>query len=190
MTIAVYIDSCAWNYLQEKAVDLVAELPPDRYALYLTREVEIEIEAIPDDEKRQQLKAYIRDNIESSSIKTTSVFGFKTFEPDGSPSKAQVYGGFGQGAFQFSTDREFYAFPGIKSQLIGKTPRRSGLSANQADVSLAARSFGSVVLTNDQKAGPLRMASELGGKVVYLAAQVERSGLTLGQYIASLQQVT
>ncbi|MGY0613111.1 hypothetical protein [Luteimonas sp. A501] len=188
MTIAVYIDSCAWNYLQEKSVDLLAELPPDRYALYLTREVEIEIEAIPDDERRQALKAYIRANIKNSSIKTTSVFGFKAFEPDGSPSKVQVYGGFGQGTFQSDADRRFYASPEIQSQLIGKTPRRSGLTANQADVSLAARSFRAFVLTNDQKAGPLKQAAKSGGKVVYLMAQVERSGLTLGQYMASLQQ--
>ncbi|QBG90382.1 hypothetical protein [Xanthomonas oryzae] len=188
MTIAVYIDSCAWNYLHEKAIDLLSELPPDKYALYLTREVEIELEAIPDGEKKQTLKDYIKSSLERSSIRTTSVFGFQTDGIDGVPSKVQVYRGFGQGTFQSATDRAFYASPEIKSQLVGKKPRKSGLSANQADASLAARSFGAFVLTTDKNKGPLKTASELGGKIVYLTAEVEKSGLTLGQYMASLQQ--
>ncbi|MEA9566494.1 hypothetical protein [Xanthomonas sp. WHRI 8932A] len=188
MTIGVYIDSCAWNYLHEKAIDLLAELPPNRYSLYLTREVKSELEAIPDDdEKKGALKAYIRTSIESASIKTTSIFGFQTFGANGLPSKVQVNGGFGQGTFQSATDRRFYASPGITSQLRGKTPRKSGLTANQADVSLAVRSFGAFVLTNDKKRGPLKLAQELGGKIIYLTTEVEKSGLTLGQYIASLQ---
>lgn len=80
MTIAVYIDSCARNYLQEKKINLLAELPPDIYKLFLTREVEIEIEAIPENEKKKALKDYIRMNIENAAIKTTSVFGFQTIE--------------------------------------------------------------------------------------------------------------
>jgi hypothetical protein len=188
MIIAVYIDSCAWNYLQEKAIDLVAELPPDRYALYITREVKIEIDAIPDDEKRQALKAYIRLSIANSSIRTTCMFGFQTLEPDGTPSKVQVYGGFGHGSFQSDLDRKYYASDEVKAQLEHKAKRKSGLSANQADASLAVRSSQAFVLTNEnpQKTGPLKLASENGGKVVYLRSQVEPSGLTLGQYIASL----
>lgn len=188
MTIAVYIDSCAWNYLQEKGINLLAELPPDIYKLYLTREVEIEIEAIPDNEKKQALKDYIRANIENAAVKTTSVFGFQTIEPDGSPSKVQVYGGFGQGTFQSPEDRKYYASPEVQAQLVGKAKRKTGLGANQADASLAVRSSQAFVLTNEdlQKAGPLKLAAENGGKIVYLCAQVDRSGLTLGQYMASL----
>lgn len=44
------------------------------------------------------------------------------------------------------------------------------------------------MLTTDKNKGPLKTASKLGAKIVYLTAEVEKSGLTLGQYMASLQQ--
>ncbi len=170
MTIPVFIDSCAWNYLQEKAINLLVELPPNIYKIYLTREVEIEIEAIPDTDKKRALKAYIQANIESASIQTTYVFGFRTIEPDGSPSKVQVYGGFGQETFQSPEEREYYDSPEVQAQLSGKAKRKTGLGANQADASLAVHSSQAFVLTNEdpQKTGPLRSAAEAGGRIVYL----------------------
>ncbi|WP_248827411.1 hypothetical protein [Xanthomonas pisi] len=153
MTTGIYIDSCAWNYLHERAIDLSAELPPERYSLYLTREVKIELEAIPDSKEKRALKAYIHASIESASIKTTSIFGFQAFGSDGLPSKAQVYGGFGQGTFQSAADRRFYELPEINSRLCGKKSRDNGLTVNQTDTSLAVRSFGAFVLTNDKKKG-------------------------------------
>ncbi|ASK99062.1 hypothetical protein [Xanthomonas citri] len=188
MTIAIYIDSCAWNYLHDRAIDLATELPSDIYTLHLTREVEIELEAIPNGGKKEALKAYIFASIERCSIKTASVFGFQTLESDGLPSKAQVYGGFGQGTFQSDADRKFYALPEVKCQLRGKSSRKTGLSNNQADASLAARSFGAFVLTNDEKPGPLKLAANKGGKIVYLAEEVDKSGLTLGEYMSRLRQ--
>lgn len=188
MPIAVYIDSCAWNYLHENAIDLLAELPPSKYKLYITREVEIE--AIPDNEKKKALKDYIRVNIRNAAIRTTAVFGFQTMDPDGTPSKVQVYGGFDQGTFQSPEDRKYYASPEVQAQLIGKSKKGSGLSDNQTDASLAVRSFRAFILTNEnpQKTGPLKMAAEKGGKVVYLSAQVENSELSLGQYLEFLLQ--
>lgn len=188
MTIAVYIDSCAWNYLHEKGINLLAELPSHIYKLCITREVEIEINAIPNDGTKQPLVDYIKATIANAAIKTTSVFGFQTIDPDGSPSKAQVYGGFNQGTFQPPEDRKFYASPAVQAQVVGKGMRKTGLGFNQADASLAVRSFQAIVLTNEEpkKPGPLKLAAELGGKIVYLGAQVDPSGLSLGQYIASL----
>ena len=96
--------------------------------------------------------------------------------------------GFGQGTFQSKEDQEYYSSPKIKAQLVGKSKRKNGLSANQADASLAVRSFRAIVLTNEdpKKSGPLKLATEKGGKVVYLKTQVESSGLTIGQYLAAL----
>ncbi|AZR33179.1 hypothetical protein [Xanthomonas vasicola] len=188
MTIAIYIDSCAWNYLHDRAIDLATELPSNIYTLYVTREVKIELDAIPDGGKKEALKAYIIANIERSSINTTSIFGFQTVGSDGLPSKTQVYGGFGQGTFQSAADRTFYLLPEIKCQLRGKSSRKTGLSDNQADASLAARSFGALVLTNDKKPGPLKLAAKKCGKIVYLTEEVDKSGFTLGEYMARLQQ--
>lgn len=86
------------------SVDLSIELPPDRYRLCITREVEIELAAIPDTRKdgtdASELKRYIAKSTVQSAVTTTGTFGFQTVEPDGTPSKAQVNLGFGQGCFQ------------------------------------------------------------------------------------------
>ena len=74
--IAITLDNNVWNYLFQKNVDLSSELPPERFALFITREVEIETFAIPDEESKRELKAYIARTIASSDIQTTWVFGF------------------------------------------------------------------------------------------------------------------
>jgi hypothetical protein len=192
MKLAVFIDSCAWNYLFKHQVDLMEAFPRDAYSLAITREVEIELAAIPDTGKdgtdKVGLKAYIAESIEKYRVSTTSVFGFATFEPDGSLSKVQVYGGFGQGTWQSDADRSWYDSDNVKGLLHGKGKRKSGLSDNQADASLAVRSFESVVLTDEVKTknGPLRLAAEQGGRVVYLA-DVEQSGLSLKDFVRSLK---
>lgn len=43
MTVHVYIDSCAWNFLFLRSVDLSIELPAELYELHVTHEVEIEL---------------------------------------------------------------------------------------------------------------------------------------------------
>lgn len=189
MTIAVYIDSCAWNYLYSNAIDLAHELPPHRYSIYITREVEIELSAIPDigcdGNDKSALKAYIKQGIDRLPVTTSYVFGFQTLEPDGTPSPVQVYGGFGTGTFQSEEERTFYARPEIAQQLQSGKKSNSGLGKNQADASLAAQSVLAIVLTNERmnKTGPLKVAADLGGRVVYLAAQVKPSGLTIGEYL-------
>ncbi|HUW29033.1 MAG TPA: hypothetical protein VMV97_10535 [Sulfuriferula sp.] len=186
MKTTLYIDSCAWNYLHDNNVDLSTELPTDQYAIRLTSEVEIEVSKIPDD--KRSLKEYIQTSIHKNSITTTRVFGFLTLEPDGTPSKTQVYGGFNQGTFQSEEDRQYYASSDTKKYLIGKKPTNSGLGKNQADASLAVRATNSVIITNEEpnKSGPLRSAAQSGGKIVYLRAEVEPSGLPLGKYLASI----
>lgn len=192
MTIAVYIDSCAWNYLYEHEIVLECELPPSRFAIYVTREVEIELCTIPDVGRdgldKRALKAYIKRNIDRSPVKTSSVFGFYSRGPDGTPSPVQVYGGFGVGTFQSEEERDFYARSEVEHQTQNRKRTDTGLSKNQADASLAAKSFSAIVLTNERmnKSGPLKIASDLGGRVVFLSEEVKPSGLTLGEYLNRL----
>lgn len=192
MSIAVYIDSCAWNYLFDHSIDLEAELPRDLFSVYVTREVEIELEAIPDigsdGTDKGALKRYINRNIDQKPVTTSYVFGFQTLEPDGTPSPVQVYGGFGVGTWQSEEEQDFYSKPEISPQLQGMKITKSGLGKNQADASLGAKSLSSIVLTNERmdKVGPLKVAADLGGKVVYLSTQVKPSGLTIGNYLLSL----
>lgn len=192
MIIGVLIDSCAWNYLYKNEINLERELPPNRFRVYVTREVEIELGAIPevgrDGTDKRALKAYIKQGIDRLPVKTSYVFGFQSIEPDGTPSPVQVYGGFGVGTFQSKEATEFYAIPEIKQQIHSGKKSNSGLGKNQADASLAAKSFHSIVLTNERmnKTGPLKVAADLGGKIVYLEAQVKPSGLTIGEYLESI----
>jgi len=188
MKLPVTIDCCAWNYLFEQQLDLAIELPKGHFTLMMPREVEIEIDAIPDIGKdgndKRALKTYIANSIASNQIQTTSVFGFASVESDGSLSPTQVYGGFDQGTFQSDKDRHFYATNEIKKQLSGKKPRPTRLAANQADAAIAVRSFDSIVLTNECKTkdGPLNFAAKKNGKVLYLS-DLDLSKESLANYI-------
>lgn len=192
MTVHVYIDSCAWNFLFRSQIDLGSELPQDRYQIHMTREVEIEIGAIPETGKdgtdNRPLKQYIAASIAQNKVATTGTFGFQTLEPDGTPSKVQIHVGFGQGNFQSNEERAYYASPEIKKQILGKPKKNSGLSANQGDASLAIHANSAVILTDESpnKPGPLKIAASKGGKIVYLSAQLVPSGQTLGAFVAAL----
>jgi hypothetical protein len=193
MTLPVIIDCCAWNYLFDCQVDLTDVFPRDEYAIFITREVEIELRAIPDKGKdgtdKRALKSYIAESIKAHRVRTSSIFGFASLEPDGSLSEVQVYGGFGQGTFQSQADRSWYSSGDVRRFLDDKRKKNSGLIDNQADASLAVRSFDSLVLTNEFKStrGPLHLASEHGGRVIYIE-DVEQSGLSLKEYIASVKK--
>jgi|SRR5277367_66986 hypothetical protein len=186
----IYIDSNAWNYLFDRNIDLSAVFPKDSFSIFITREVEIELSAIQDMGKdgtdKRALKAYIEGSLLANRVQTSSVFGFAAIEPDGSLSKVQVYGGFGQGTFQSVADRDWHASSEVKRFTAAKSKRGSGLSANQADASLGARSFDSIVLTREPAGGkgPLQLAAQQGGQVLFLE-EVERSGLSLADYIAA-----
>ena len=188
--IPIFIDSCAWNYLYEHEIDLARDVPGEIYAIYLTQEVEREIADIPCVGKsgadNRRLRQYIDEAVSVHKISTTSTFGFQTEDEDGSPSKYQSWSGFGQGTFQSDEDREWYGSDRVKEQIIGKAAKSSGLSNNQADASLAVRSFDSIVLTDERKgkSGPLRLASEQGGLIVFLREEFEPTGLALGAYLA------
>lgn len=160
----------------------------------VTREVEIELLAIPDvgtdGKDKRPLKAYIADGIEANRVRTSSTFGFASVEADGTLSKIQVYGGFDQGTWQSAADRDRYASAQVKGLLTEKT-KNSGLGENQADASLGVRSFNSIVLTNERrrKNGPLQLAANHGGRLIYLR-EVKASRLTLTEYVDAFVAAT
>ena len=179
--IAVTLDNNVWDFLFERGIDLALELPIDEFAVFITREVEIEGSAIPNNASRTALKDYISWTIANCAIKTTSVFGFATDGPG-----PQRVGGFGQGTWQSQTEREFYE--AIRGQyLLGKRETNSQLTKN--DAAVAAQSFFSIALTCErpEKSGPLRFAAEHGGKILYLGG-FDASGLTLKACIAAFYQ--
>jgi len=183
--IAITLDNNVWDFLFLKQIDLAVELPPEEFAIFITREVEIETLAIPAaDPTKAALKDYIARTIVSCDIKTTSVFGFASSHGPG----PQRLGGFGQGTWQSQTEREFYA--AIRERyLFGKGEKNSQITGNEADAAVAAQSFFSIALTCERadKSGPLRFAAEHGGKILYLEG-FDRSGLTLKAYVASFYQ--
>jgi hypothetical protein len=71
-----------------------------------------------------------------------------------------------------------------RSRLSSGKKQITQLYKNEADISLAARSFHSVVLTLDKKNGPLKDAYEQGGKVIFLT-NFENSGMSLSAFIKS-----
>jgi len=160
--IAVTLDNNVWDFLYTRKIDLAAELPPDEFAIFITREVEMESMAIPDTASKAMLKEYISQTIVRCRIKTTAVFGFATDGPG--PQRVE---GWDQGTWQSQTEREFYDT--IRPlYLVGRGQTNSQLTKNEADAAVAAQSFFSVALTCDKKPGPLRFAAEHGGKVLYL----------------------
>jgi hypothetical protein len=131
-TIAVTIDSNVWNLFHDLGLRLVLALPPERFRLFVPREIEIEIAVIPDRPNKADLKEYIRTQVVESNVRTTAVFGF-AHQGDG----PQRRGGFGFGTFQSEQERQFYG--AIREQyLLHKPLTRSQLSRNEADAALGA----------------------------------------------------
>lgn len=191
MTIPITIDSCAWDFFFDKHYDLCVELPAEKFCLFITREVELELFQIPDDSKQgvdnRPLKEYIHNSIERREVQTTCVFGFNCGESPDDPAR---YGGFGQGTFISETERNWRQLESTQRYVIGASKGKfSVLRKNEADVSLAVASLSSVLITADLKKGarsgkkgPIHDAATSGGFVVYVQ-DVQSSGLTFVEYI-------
>jgi hypothetical protein len=187
MAISVQIDSNAWNFLFEHAVDLNRALPPEEFKHFITREVEIEILAIPDDGKdgdKRPLKQYIGNGIARNDISTTMLFGFAEANPVDGPA---TYGGFNQGTFQSEQECVWRNQEKIQGYVLGKPKKGSGLNGNQADAAVAAASFHTVVLTCDKKAGPILEAKKQGGKVIFLTDALLEAN-SLSQIVRSIEK--
>ena len=193
MTTPVTIDSCAWNFFFDNRFDLSVELPPDKFSLFITREVEIELLQIPDISKdgvdKLPLKQFIRSSIDQHKVETTCVFGFaEANEPD-EPAR---YGGFDQCTFESDIEqtwRQREETQRCLRQVQAKPRKDTALRKNEADVSLAVASMACVLITVDEKKGaparkkgPIYDAAINGGFVVFVQ-DVESSGLALADQI-------
>lgn len=171
--INVFIDNNVWDFLFARRIDLAVALPSERFCLYIPREVEFEVARIPPE--KAELKAFIEATIERCGIRTDTFFGFND---DSLPPNEQRVGGFGEGRWISREEHEFMERAALKTA----KKRPSKLYPEEADISLAARAFHSVVLSLDNKSGPIRDAYQQGGMVVFLT-NFDKSGLSLGDFI-------
>lgn len=69
--IALTLDDNVWDFLFAGRINLATELPQGRFNCFITREVEMETRAIPNDEARTGLRSYVASTIECCGIETT-----------------------------------------------------------------------------------------------------------------------
>lgn len=162
MKIDLFIDSNAWDIFSDQNIDLSVELPQAEFNLKITREAEFEIPQMP-----QEKRAYVEKYINQKAIKTDSFFGF--YDPS-LPPEEQRHGGFGSvsdpdvgGRFIAPDEAQL-----IEGEPIGPSKRPTGLFKNEADVSLAARSLHSFVITCDSKKALKRVKESHNGKIIDL----------------------
>ena len=172
MIITIYLDHNVWDYLFEQGVDILSELPPEKYTLAITREAEFEIPPTPD--ARRQ---YIEMALERCSIQRRPYFGL--FDEQHSSSEQRV-AGLDEG---FMANQQQVEFIESQRHRLGLAKRpKTRLHKQEADIALAARSFDSIALTFDKKSGPLKDAYEQGGTVVFLN-ELQGSGKSLGSIV-------
>lgn len=157
MPLSLFIDSNAWDAFFDRGIDLHLELPSDQFSIQITREAEFEIPHMPHD-KRQ----YVEAALNGKMISTDTYFGF--YDESLSPEQQRV-AGFDCG--RFASEEEVAVLREERSS-VGQTRRPTGLYKNEADVSLAARSTVSVVLTCDGKGALKRAKTMYGGTIVDL----------------------
>src|ERR1700692_3908291 len=131
-------------------------------------QVQHEIRAIPemgkDGSSKIGLKNYINETLNARhNARTTATFGFYVESPGQQPNPP-----FGHGTFQSDSDREWYSREETQQALRDKPMRPSGLTANEADASLAVRARNSSILTADERS-LLARAAEQGGRFVFLS---------------------
>ena len=169
MPIGVFIDGNVWNFLFDRKLDLAAELPSNEWGIMHTREAEFEIPA-----GKPALDAFIQETMARCNVQTDILFGFAD---ETRPVAEQRFGGFDVGRFAHPDEIAF-----IANQRASQVVRPTRLQKHEADISLAARSFHSVVLTLDRRSAPLKAARDQGGKVVWLN-DYDASALTLAEFI-------
>jgi hypothetical protein len=170
MPISLFIDSNAWDVFFERDIDLHLELHSDEFSILITKEAEFELSLMPV-EKRE----YVEAAFKAKRILIDSYFGFY----DESLSlEQQRLTGFDCG--RFASEEELKVLREERSS-IGPTKRPTGLYKNEADVSLAARSMVSVVLTCDGKKALKRAREIYGGTVIDLKRW--KSGESISTFI-------
>lgn len=180
MQTHVFIDSCAWNELFARGIDLDTELPSHSFILMITPGINLELFSMPDVGKdgadKTAIKAYVKNYLERRPPTMSAPFGFACQNEDGSLSKYQPYAGFDQGTFQSPEDRRWHEsesmrnFTQLKDDGKPKKIKNSGVPHNGTDAELSVRARDSIVLTNEKpnKNGPLKLASSSFSGVINL----------------------
>ncbi len=160
----VYLDNNVWDFAYQNNVDLMAYFPRDKFTLAISKHGRFEINQMPDKPYTIGLKKYIFSLL-GSDIEEVHTFGFK--DPR-YPEDEQRSSGFGVGGF--SSVFENKERERLNALFGGQGKRKDGLILNkqEADIELGALSVHNYVLTLDKKPGPLKSASENGGKVIFL----------------------
>jgi len=176
--ISVYIDNNVWDFLFLHQIDLSAALPRPDFCICITREAEFEIPPIR--ENKPWLEEFIRASISKCLVEVDSYFGFYD---ERFPSEQQRVSGFNSGRFADIEELEFMQQQRtpLKERHSRMRPK-TGLFQDEADISLAARAKHSVVLSLDQKKGPINDAYLQGGNVVFLA-EFDPARASLAEYI-------
>jgi hypothetical protein len=164
LSIGVFIDNNIWDFLFKHQLDLSAELPRPEFALCITSEAEFEHRAL--EHRKPELWAFINQAQRDASVDTDAYFGFA--DPELPPHEQRV-GGWDFGRFISEEEGKFIAEQRQLNRPSHSTlNEKTRLFKQEADISLGARSFQSVVLTLDAKGGPLKDALNLGGMVLAL----------------------
>ncbi|GAB2923705.1 hypothetical protein [Rheinheimera gaetbuli] len=162
--INVYIDNNIWDFLFNNNLNLLDYFPADKYRLLITKHGRFEIEQMPDTKDKIELKQFIF-SVLAADVEEKHTFGFSN---PAHSSAEQRRSGFGKGTLTCVTESRERAR--LKSEF-GSTKKRKEsqiLYKQEADIELGALSVNNFVLTLDRKDGPLKRASENGGKVIFL----------------------
>jgi hypothetical protein len=155
MPRAIFIDNCAFDRLFELGID-PGHINGDEFQFYVTEEVLIEIDAIPDTQEKEEKKRWISRIARGESVAETGYFGFAE-----DPS---AYG-FGQGFLADLSQVEYLAE--TKSELGPERP--TGLPRNHTDRLLLSHAIVFAVLTDEARLGNGRLmgqALERGATVI------------------------
>jgi hypothetical protein len=180
--VSVSLDNNIWDWLfdQRNTLRLGEELPSDRFALFIPRQVEIEHQAIPVHKPgKLEKREFIDETIRSRGIRTIGYFGFAA-----PPGVVNRYLGFDHGTWMSDLDRA--RINAMRHFLETKT-RPTGLAGNEADLMLAVLAFSSVVLTRDNEPGQLQFALERGGKVLFVKEEHALPGCLAAAILATLE---
>jgi len=177
--IALTLDNNAWHFFFKEEIDLAKELPSERFAITMPREVDIEWQASPDGENNDHRKRYIEAALSSGTVEVRWLFGFSEMNPANGPRRVA---GFDQGVWLEEEERDFVHR--FQAHFATASMRPTGLKKDEADAWVGSRSFSSIVLTCESpyKRGPLKTAKRLGGKILYLQDMC-KSGLSLREYV-------
>ena len=156
---SLYIDSNVWNLLYDWEINLRKEFPKDKYELMIVGEQQLENKAIVHNDG---LASYVEKYMVIWDVKVDRYFGF--FDERHNEDDQRV-GGFSNGRYIQDDESDFIE---KYSGSLKNKKKRSGLYRNEADLSLAARSVHSIVLTFDTKKGPLKWAKDQGHKIIDL----------------------